>query len=128
MESNLFEIKFTYHIGKVIGYEVRSKQVPHLIHVDVIKVLFAVFLLEQLPKGFLLFLLRKEKPLDHRQERQRADAGFCLEHVLAVRHELAVDLNLDHLVIDRDALFRKVDRFPLQPKHLAAAQTDVVPF
>ena len=71
MESNLFEIKFAYHIGKVLGYEVRSKQVPHLIHADVIKVLFAVFLLEQFTEGFLLFLLRKEKLLDHRQERQR---------------------------------------------------------
>ena len=125
MKSYLFKIKFVNHIGKMLGHKVRSEQVSHLIHADVVEVLLAVVLLEQPPEGFLLFLFFQEQLFNHRQERQRPDAGFGFQHVLTIRYELAVHLNLDDLVVDGDAFLCEVDCIPLQPKHLAAAQAIV---
>lgn len=110
---------------EVLRHEVRADQLAFLIGADEIQILSAVALLEQLAVKLLLFLLLQKFFFHSRDQRQGAAAGLVLHHIADHRNVLAVHQLFRHLVIDGDGLALKVDRRPLQPQHLAAAQTVV---
>lgn len=110
---------------EVLRHEVRADQLAFLIGADEIQILSAVALLEQLAVKLLLFLLLQKFFFHSRDQRQGTAAGLVLHHIADHRNVLAVHQLFRHLVIDDDGLALKVDRRPLQPKHLAAAQTVV---
>ena len=109
----------------MLRHEVRADQLAFLIGADEIQILSAVALLEQLAVKLLLFLLLQKFFFHSRDQRQGTAAGLVLHHIADHRNVLAVHQLFRHLVIDGDGLALKVDRRPLQPKHLAAAQTVV---
>ena len=110
---------------KVLCHEVWADQLAFLIGADEIQILSAVALLEQLAVKLLFFLLLQKFFFHSRDQRQGAAAGLVLHHIADHRNVLAVHQLFRHLVIDGDGLALKVDRRPLQPQHLAAAQTVV---
>ena len=110
---------------EVLRHEVRADQLAFLIGSDEIQILSAVALLEQLAVKLLLFLLLQKFFFHSRDQRQSTAAGLVLHHIADHRNVLAVHQLFRHLVVNGDGLALKVDRRPLQPKHLAAAQTVV---
>lgn len=110
---------------KVLRHEVRADQLAFLIGADEIQILSAVALLEQLAVKLLLFLLLQKFFFHSRDQRQSTAAGLVLHHIADHRNVLAVHQLFRYLVIDGDGLALKVDRRPLQPQYLAAAQTVV---
>lgn len=110
---------------EVLRHEVRADQLAFLIGADEIQILSAVALLEQLAVKLLLSLLLQKFFFHSRDQRQGAAAGLVLHHIADHRNVLAVHQLFRHLVIDGDGLALKVDRRPLQPQYLAAAQAIV---
>ena len=108
---------------KVFCHKVGAEQFAFLIGADEIQILGAVTLLEQLTVKLLFFLLLQKFFFHSRDQRQSTAAGLVLHHIADHRNVLAVHQLLRHLVVDGDGLSLKVDRRPLQPQHLAAAQT-----
>ena len=109
----------------MLCHEVWADQLAFLIGADEIQILSAVALLEQLAVKLLLFLLLQKFFFHSRDQRQGAAAGLVLHHIADHRNVLAVHQLFRYLVIDGDGLALKVDRRPLQPQYLAAAQTVV---
>ena len=110
---------------EVLRHEVRADQLAFLIGADEIQILGAVTLLEQLTVKLLFFLLLQKFFFHSRDQRQSTAAGLVLHHIADHGNVLAVHQLFRHLVIDGDGLALKVDRRPLQPQYLAAAQTVV---
>ena len=110
---------------EVLRHEVRADQLAFLIGADEIQILGAVTLLEQLTVKLLFFLLLQKFFFHSRDQRQSTSAGLVLHHIANHRNVLAVHQLFRYLVIDGDGLALKVDRRPLQPQYLAAAQAIV---
>ena len=109
----------------MLRHEVRADQLAFLIGADEIQILSAVALLEQLAVKLLFFLLLQKFFFHSRDQRQGTAAGLVLHHIADHRNVLAVHQLFRHLVVNGDGLALKVDRRPLQPQYLAAAQTVV---
>ena len=125
VESNLPQAVLLDDPGEMLGDVVRAQKPPHLIDADVVEVVRAVGAAEETAVRFLPLFLPPEQVFDRGQERQGADAGLGLEHVLALQDALAALRQLDDLVTDGDGLTLEVDRVPLEPQHLAAPQAVV---
>ena len=110
---------------EVLRHEVRADQLAFLIGADEIQILGAVTLLEQLAVKLLFFLLLQKFFFHSWDQRQSTAAGLVLHHIADHRNVLAVHQLFRYLVIDGDGLALKVDRRPLQPQYLAAAQAIV---
>ena len=104
---------------------VRAKELPHLVHTDIIQVIGAVGSLEQSAVILLLSLLF-EKQLPHsRDQRQSAEAGLGFQLVFRDYFMFTVHHVFGNLVVDRNRPSLKVYRAPTDTQHLTAAQAVV---
>ena len=125
VEADLPQTVLADHPAKVFRHEVGPQELAHLVHADIGQIVPTVGTLEQPPILGLLFFLRQQQVLHHRDQRQGAEAGLGLEYVLPYRYILTIHVCLNYLVRDRDGFLFEVNGVPAQTQHLAAPQAVV---
>ena len=123
VEADRTQTVFLQQLRELLGNIVGADDVPDLVHTQIAQILPVVAFTAQAAVGFLLTFQHQQAVTDGRHKRQRPQAGLGLCAVCLYQNLFAVDGCLRDDVLDLQRVGFKVDRRPLQPKHLAAAQT-----
>lgn len=104
VKTNLFQIVLSENLGEVLGDEIGLDQASHGIHIDVIKVVFAVAVSAELLINTLLFSEMPQQNLKGFHQRQGPAAGFGFGCVLLYYQGFAFNGKLDNCMPDADSL------------------------
>ena len=122
MKADRTQTVFLQQLRELLGNVVGADDVPDLVHTQIAQIIPVVAFTAQAAVGFLLTFQHQQAVTDGRHKRQRPQAGLRFCTVCLYQNLFAVDGCLRNDVLDLQSVFLKVDRIPLQPQHLAAAQ------
>ena len=123
METNLAKAVVAQDSFKAIGEVVGFETFTHLIHADVVKVIFTVGATAQLTILCLCFTFLQQKNPDCWCEGERSQTRLCFCCVRHNFHMSPVKVARSHGVTDCDRVVLKVDRTPSETKKLTSAKT-----